>query len=172
MSRTTYTTAEKTAALLQLERLGGNVSLASLQLGIPERTLYTWRRRFYAENKRQQPPPPLPPIHLPDLEDDLQVLTYLRRQIMSEVLRLSSSFVDDVVFTTPQQRVTLLTQLVDRLLKLNTHLHTHPRAYEDEEIEMEHPVEELSDEEYDAKYGTQEDHLRRYHESLPTYNEP
>ncbi|MEZ4666629.1 MAG: helix-turn-helix domain-containing protein [Anaerolineae bacterium] len=171
MSHITYTPSEKTAALLQLERLGGNVVLASRQLGIPERTLYTWRRRFYAENKRQHPPLPLPPTDLPDLEDDLQVLTYLRRQIMSEVLRLSTSFVDEAAFTTPQQRVTILTQLVDRLLKLNSHLHTHPRTYEDEEIEMEHPIKKSSEEEWEAQYGTQEDDIRHNAESLQRHND-
>lgn len=115
--------------------------------------------------QRQTPPPPQQK-ETPVIEDDLHVLTYLRGQIMNEVLRLSTSIEADAQFTTPQQRITLLTQLVDRLLKLNTHLHTHPRAYEDEEIEMEHSIQKLSDEEYDAKYGTQEDHLRRYHESI------
>src|SRR5689334_8646912 len=53
MARTTYTADQKMAALVELERCRGDILRASLNTGIPERTLYTWRRRFYAENKQQ-----------------------------------------------------------------------------------------------------------------------
>jgi hypothetical protein len=122
MPRITYTADQRTAALVEVERCGGDIIRASLKTGIPERTLYTWRRRFYAENKRQQTPP-LPSLKaIPTFKDDLESLAYIRKQMMSELVRLASTFQEDSTFATPQQRALILTQLIDRLIKLDEHL--------------------------------------------------
>ncbi len=122
MARMTYTADQRTAALVEVERCGGDIVRASLKTGIPERTLYTWRRRFYAESKRQQTPPLPSPITIPTFDDDLESLAYIRQQIMSELVRLASNFQEDNAFATPSQRAIILTQLIDRLIKLDDHL--------------------------------------------------
>ncbi len=122
MSRMTYTVDQRTAALVEVERGGGDIIRASLKTGIPERTLYTWRRRFYAENKRQQSPLPPSPIPMPALDGDLESLTYVRQKIMSELVRLAATFQEDTTFASLQQRVIILSQLIDRLIKLDYHL--------------------------------------------------
>ena len=123
MPRTTYTTDQKMAALVELERCRGDILRASLNTGIPERTLYTWRRRFYAENKQQQTPAPPPLLKgLPTFGNDAETLAYVRQQMMSQLVRLVSTFQEDNAIATPQQRALALTQLIDRLIKLDHHL--------------------------------------------------
>jgi transposase-like protein len=141
-----YSPSEKESALNRLREIG-SIPLTALHTNISERTLYAWRQQAWLLQTLQQrtPPPPLQK-EAPIIEDDLEALTYLRGQIMAELLRLSSSFETDNLFTTPQQRVIILTQLVDRLIKLDAHLRTHPNAGDDDEIVMEHDVIELPDE--------------------------
>src|SRR5438105_2838799 len=96
MPRTTYTTDQRMAALVELERCRGDILRASLNTGIPERTLYTWRRRFYAENKQQRSPVPPPlPKEIPTFENDAETLAYVRQQMMSQLVRLVSTFQED-----------------------------------------------------------------------------
>src|SRR5689334_567049 len=120
MSRRVYSREEKVNVLARLQANGGNIILTATQEGIPERTLYTWRRQFYAENQRRQSPPPSP-ISLRDFADDMQVMKFLRHKIMAELLAVANTF-DGVNAISPAQRMTLLTQLMDRLMKLDTHL--------------------------------------------------
>ncbi|MBA3869321.1 MAG: hypothetical protein H0X30_09210 [Anaerolineae bacterium] len=158
MPRMTYTVDQRTAALVELERCRGDILRASLNTGIPERTLYTWRRRFYAENKRQQPPTLPPPKAIPAFNDDFESLSYIRKQMMSELVRLASTFQEDTAFATPQQRALILTQLIDRLIKLDAHLdpYTPTPMYQspDEKFVpffMRHNVEVIDDEENDQR---------------------
>jgi transposase-like protein len=117
-----YTPEEKANALVHLQANGGDVPYTAQQLGIPERTLFTWRRQWYAENQQQQSPLPLLPVSRPDFEDDLEVMVYLRKQIMTELLDMADSLRERTTFTTPTQRIHLLSQLLDRLIKLDHHL--------------------------------------------------
>jgi transposase-like protein len=121
MSRRVYSRDEKVNILAKLQANGGNIILTAVQEGIPERTLYTWHRQFYAENQRRQSPPPSSPISLNNFADDMQVMKYLRRKIIAELLSVANTF-DGVNAISPAQRMTLLAQLMDRLIKLDTHL--------------------------------------------------
>jgi transposase-like protein len=125
-----YSPSEKADALAHLHRTG-NFPMTALQTGISERTLYTWRQQeFLQQTLQQQKPAPLLQKELPVFEDDLDALAYLRQQIMTELVRLSSNLQDDTGFTTPQQRALILTQLIDRLIKLDEHL----KPYEPSEM--------------------------------------
>ena len=115
-----YTPAEKANALIHLHMNGGDIPYTSRQLGISERTLFYWRRNWYAENLQQQSPSLQ--IERPDFKDDLDALAYLRKQIMAELLNMADSFRDGTIFATPAQRIHLLSQLLDRLMKLDAHL--------------------------------------------------
>jgi transposase-like protein len=123
MPKRTYTTEEKAHALAALSQNGGDTLRTSLQMGIPERTLYTWSRRWRAENQ-QQSFSELPPLNTPPVgfENDLNTLAYLRRQIMAELVNLASNFQAGMGFVTPYRRVRVLSQLLDKLMQLDIHL--------------------------------------------------
>jgi len=164
------------AALVELERCRGDILRASLNTGIPERTLYTWRRRFYAENKQQRPsaPPPLQK-EMPIFENDAETLAYVRQQMMSQLVRLVSTFQEDNAIATPQQRALALTQLIDRLIKLDDHLdpYMHTALYQFPDVEqsifLSPRTEDLSeDEDNESEDNKQEDidaHTFKYPES-------
>ncbi len=124
-----YSPSEKADALAHLHRTG-SFPLTALQTGISERTLYTWRQQEFLQQtlQQQKPAPPLQK-EIPTFDDDLDLLDYLRQQIMTELVRLASNF-DDNGFATPQQRAVILTQLIDRLIKLDQHL----KPYQPEEM--------------------------------------
>lgn len=88
MSKTNYTPEQKGAALIQLERNAGNVSLTAQQTNIPERTLYTWHRQFYAQYQQRQSSAPLPPKETPQLEGSVEALQFLRERIVEELVNL------------------------------------------------------------------------------------
>ena len=90
MARRVYTSHEKTNILARLELNGGDIILTAAEVGVPERTLYTWRRRFYAEDQRRQPASSSSPM--PDFENDLEALAYLRRKILNEMLSVANTF--------------------------------------------------------------------------------
>jgi transposase-like protein len=119
MARRNYSQTEKVSILAQLERNGGDIITTAAQVGVPERTLYTWRRQHYAESQRRQPLPP--PSPMPDIGNDLEALAYLRRKIMDELLSIASSF-EGSTNVPPAQRMSLLSGLLDRLMKLDSHL--------------------------------------------------
>jgi transposase-like protein len=125
-----YSPSEKAAALAYLHRTG-SFPITALQTGISERTLYTWRQQEFLQQtlQQQKPTPPLQK-EIPTFDDDLELLDYLRQQIMTELVRLASNFQDDNGFATPQQRALILTQLIDRLIKLDDHL----KPYEPSEM--------------------------------------
>ncbi len=137
-----YTPAEKVSALEQLQTNGGNVTITALQTGISERTLYHWRRQDWLQQilQRQSPPPLLQ--QPPAFDDDLDALRFLRTQIMDELVSLAMTLKDGANLTTPYQRVALLSQLLDRLIKLDAHLkpytpveHTVRIEYADPDME-------------------------------------
>ena len=114
-----YTPEEKANALVHLQ-MTGDIAFTSKQLGIPERTLFDWRRDWYAINPPPQSSPPR--LQQPEFENDLQALAYLRKQIMAELIELAGSYQKGAMFTSPTQRIHLLSQLLDRLMKLDQHL--------------------------------------------------
>jgi hypothetical protein len=126
-----YTNQEKVNALVQLHVNGDDVSLTADQLGIPERTLYHWFRQWQGENRQQNFSLQLPPIRRPDFAGDLDALAYIRKQIMDELLNMAESFRNDATFATPAQRMKLLSQLLDRMMKLDQHLRPYRPAAEE-----------------------------------------
>jgi transposase-like protein len=130
-----YTPTEKADALAHLHQTG-NFTLTALQTGISERTLYTWRQQEFLQQtlQQQKPDPPLQK-EIPTFADDYDTLAYIRSQIMIELVRLTTNFQDDTAFTTPKQRILTLTQLIDRLIKLDDHL----EPYESDEDEDDGP---------------------------------
>jgi len=123
VSRRIYTPEEKATALVRLQMNGGDTSYTAQQLGIPERTLSYWRRNWHGKNLLPQSP--LPQIERPEFEDDLDVLDYVRKQIMAELLNVADTLRESAAFATPAQRIHLLSQLIDRLIKLDQ----HPKPY-------------------------------------------
>jgi hypothetical protein len=116
-----YSPLQKAAALVLLERNSGNFPLTVQQTGISRSTLYEWQseiQAFFQENT----PSIRQPAELPVFSDDLETLAFIRKQIMDEMLRLAVSLKDDPGHSTPYQRVKVLAQLMDRLMKLDHHL--------------------------------------------------
>jgi transposase-like protein len=141
-----YPPDQKTAALVLLERNQGNVQLVAEQMGIPESTLYEWSRsirQWLGQNPLTAPPP----IELPTFNDDLEALSFIRQNIITELSRLSASLQYDPGFSTPYQRALVLSQLMDKLLKLDGHL--KPYMDDDDYVwELSDDVEEVDDEDY------------------------
>ena len=117
----TYSPQEKDLILGKLAANEGDVHQTFLETGVAERTLYRWRAELWQSWRRQVPPPP-PPKPPPEFETDLQALAYLRRKIMMELISVADAFEHSANFATPSQRAKVLTQLLDRLIKLDEHL--------------------------------------------------
>ena len=119
--RNSYTTAQKTAAMTVLERNGGNIQLTAQQTGIPYRTIYDWQRDMLPMLEQYAPASARPPTEMPTFENDLDALAFIRQNILGELSRLSASLQYDSGFSTPYQRALVLSQLMDKLLKLRHH---------------------------------------------------
>jgi hypothetical protein len=111
----------KDAILEKLAANSGDVHQTFLETGIAERTLYRWRGELW-QSWRRHTPPPSPPKPPPEFENDLQALAYLRRKIMNELISVADTFEANANFATPTQRTRVLSQLLDRLMKLDEHL--------------------------------------------------
>ena len=101
---TQYPPEQKQLALEILRDTGGDINQAHIKTGVPERTLYNWRHDLW-QSWRRQTPSPNPPKPLPQFEDDLDAMDFLRQQIMKELLNLANNFQTDMNFMTPAQRV-------------------------------------------------------------------
>lgn len=53
MPTRTYTFEEKLNAIAAFHTHNGNIEAVNLQTGIPHRTLYQWRRNWYAKDQQQ-----------------------------------------------------------------------------------------------------------------------
>jgi hypothetical protein len=148
-----YTPDQKTAVMVLLERAGGNVPLVSQRTGIPVRTLYNWQCQLLPHLQQYAPFVPNPAETLA-FDDDLSALAFIRKQIMDEMIRISSSLKNDNGITTPYQRVLVLSQLMDKMMKLDLHLKPYVPADEDIEYVLTDDVEEVDDDEYDGIYGS------------------
>ena len=117
-----YTPDQHAAAMVVLERNRGDIRATAHQTGIPDRTLRAWRGSILPY---LPPPPPLSrqnTAELPAFENDLDTLAFIRQNILAELSRLSASLQHDSGFSTPYQRALVLSQLMDKLLKLDVHL--------------------------------------------------
>src|SRR6478672_11100034 len=133
-----FSPTEKARALAHLHNTG-SFPLTALQTGISERTLYTWRQQeFLQQTLQQQPPAPLLQKETPTFENDAETLAYVRQQMMSQLVRLVSTFQEDHALATPHQRALALTQLIDRLIKLDDHLdpYMHTALYQFPDVEQ------------------------------------
>jgi transposase-like protein len=134
-----YTPEEKSAILAKVQFNRGDISLTHLQTGIPERTLYAWRREeIFLQRQQQHTISSLPQqssLESPDLaqpaattlelsafENDLEAIKFVRSRIMQELLNLSTSLGDDSGVASPYHRVLILSCLLERLKKLDDHL--------------------------------------------------
>ena len=117
----TYTPQQKAEALELLAATGGDIAQTQMKTGIAERTLYRWRNELWQTWRRQAPPPPSPKP-LPQFADDLEAMDFLRQKIMAELLNLANNYQENLAYTTPTQRVTLMAQFLDRLITLDEHL--------------------------------------------------
>ena len=139
----------KQQALEILRDTGGDINQAHLKTGVPERTLYRWRRGLWQSWRRTSATSvlPNPPKPLPQFEDDLAAMDYIRQKIMSELLNLANNFQADSNYMTPAQRIILLTQLTDRFIKLDEYLRTHENENIEYvyEYEVENHVEKTED---------------------------
>ena len=139
----------KQQALEILRDTGGDIVQAHIKTGVPERTLYRWRNELWQSWRRTSATSvlPNPPNPLPQFEDDLEAMTFIRQKIMSELLNLANNFQTDSNFMTPAQRIILLTQLTDRFIKLDEYLRTHENENIEYvyEYEVENHVEKTED---------------------------
>jgi hypothetical protein len=154
-----YSPEQKAAVMVQLERNGGNVPLTSQQTAVPDRTLYHWQRQILPHLQQYTPLTPVSPPNSAEtlaFDDDLSALAFIRQHIMDEMIRLSASLKHDPGISTPYQRVLVLSQLMDKLMKLDLHL--RPYTTEDDNwddwgfSETEERDEDFDDEDDDPEY--------------------
>jgi FAD/FMN-containing dehydrogenase len=123
-----YTPYHKAAAMVQLERNNGDTQTTASQLGIPVRTLQDWSRGIQAYLLPRAPLPARDLGIIPAFDNDLETLAFIRKHIMDEMLRLAVSLNDSPSHSTPYQRVLVLSQLMDKLMKLDQHLQPYQPA--------------------------------------------
>lgn len=120
MSR--YSQTEKEQILTRLSELNWDVPLASLELKVPERTLYRWKRQW---QEKYLSLPQLPSSFgksykqiEKELNDNFVVGEYtdLRHQLMSHINTLVPTLSQDPDLA--HRRVLALTRLLDRVLQL------------------------------------------------------
>jgi hypothetical protein len=140
-----YTPDHKTAAMVLLERNRGNIQMTAQQAGVPERTLQAWQGEIRPYLQQFFPANVSPAGDTPAFANDLEALAFIRQNMIGELSRLSASLQHDAGFTTPYQRALVMSQLMDKLLKLDLHL--RPYMDDDEEMELSDDVEETDDEE-------------------------
>ena len=120
--------------------------------GVPTRTAPptpTWRRQNESppDIAGPQPPPPSED-NVPVFKNDLDALAYLRRQIVNELVKIASAFQDSLQLVSPYQRVTILSQLTDRLMKLDAHLKPYaPREQVIRIVRVQKPIGYLTGDE-------------------------
>lgn len=143
-----YTPQYKAAVLQKLRDNYGDVARTSLQMGIPERTLYAWKRELQQLQQQQSPLPqqytadPNPigimaPIAQPitsdksgttvtptytSFTDEGEAFHYLRGRLLDELFKIVASLDDSYILMPPHQRALLVSQLIDRLVKLDAYI--------------------------------------------------
>jgi hypothetical protein len=95
------------------------------------------------------------PQQPPTSEDNvLARLRTIREKLVIEAERIAASLADDLEEVPPKQRVVLLTQLLDRLIRLNTHLPIPPSK-----VVVWPPIVRTYDFEYDPSDWAEESPL-------------
>src|SRR5690606_3593455 len=119
--------------MLTQERNNGDILLASLPTGVPERTLQHWRIRQKWQkanvampqiSRQKKELPSLLPPEIADIESAKEddVFKYLREQLMRELLQMVANLADEMDEATFHQRVTALAKLIDRYPKVTSWL--------------------------------------------------
>jgi len=138
-----HTPEQKTVALETLRDTGGDINQTHLKTGIPHRTLYNWRHELW-QSWRRQTPSPTSPKPLPEFEDNLAALDFIREQLMAELLNIANNFQAEMAYMPPAQRVMLISQLMDRFLKLDEYINAHAEEeiihVHEYEYSVAHPV--------------------------------
>jgi hypothetical protein len=123
-----YSPEQKAAAMVRLERNHGDLHRTAAQTGVSIRSLYEWSCSIEAWLLQHTPLDVQDTAVFPAFENDLDSLSFVRKQIMEEIVRTSASLKNDTGITTPYQRVHVLSQLVDKLMKLDDHLRPYKPA--------------------------------------------
>jgi hypothetical protein len=133
-----YTSEEIAVATKALEENGGDISLISTLLGIPERTLYTWRKKYLKTSKKSYSPPPLlppapetpqQPLHPnpfgmthEDLQKALETeyvphpYNDLRQALMADIVKLQPTIAEDPNLA--HVRALAVSRMIDDVLRL------------------------------------------------------
>jgi hypothetical protein len=124
-----YSPRQKQDALEYLEGSDGDVFYAHQETGIPLRTLYTWHRELWLQQSQQQSSlPPLPdlqhpPEPPPQFSDTLSAMKFVRESLIKELTAISAQLKDDPASRmSPHQRALVISQLIDKVMKLDAHL--------------------------------------------------
>jgi len=130
-----YTEEEKAMALQTLANNLGSIAITSIQTGIPERTLFNWRRKQRLEQQAQagflRQHPTLPPQPLPqessennretdEKDEEIHEFQRLRDQLMEHIFTLSQMISIDP--DTAYLKAAAISRLLDRVLKLEAHM--------------------------------------------------
>lgn len=98
-----YSDDEKERILYQLVINDGNVSLTARETGVPERTLYLWKRQLHAKSS--------------SLLQNAEVhFAHIYEHLMQHALTLAETL--DPESPLLLQRVTALSRLIDRVIKI------------------------------------------------------
>lgn len=114
-----YTTEQKNHAITCLKQNEGDLTLTSIQTGIPRRTLYDWKRQLNqpespSTQKNFDPPPP--PHAKAGQQQKIDEIKALRDRLMQRLKDLAYSMDDD-----PQITIAI-SRLLDRLIKLDQYI--------------------------------------------------
>lgn len=163
-----YTDEEKRLVLDRLIANHGDVDLTVSQTGVPERTIARWKQTAQRDGslRPMSMPPPMPPTDTlnspPSLagegpgvgvlsEEITERLTTLREEMLDAADTLSRSIISAIDEAPLNQRVTALSQLIDRIIKVATQLPNEEEIEYVYEYEVEHHVEKKEDLEAEAE---------------------
>jgi transposase-like protein len=140
-----YTATHKNRVLMRLAANGGDVALTSMQMGVPIRTLYQWKRDANPALQLQAVPqsPSTPAQNQAELapgaaQFDLETLTDLRDQLIGYIQRLSKRLDAQIESAPFNQALSGMTELMDQVMKLG-------RVLPPPEVEYYLPGQELVD---------------------------
>ena len=150
-----HTPDRKAAAMQLLERNGGDVYLTHLQTGIPQRTLYSWRTELIVL-RRHTPSPPPPQSTLPDFDDVIDALIYLRNNILEVLQQVVAATSDNLMPYLYWDHIRAQVRLLDCVLKLDKFLapEYHQRA-----LQNALPVRAIFDDDDEYQSASEDDLL-------------
>ena len=121
---------QKAAAIQCLNSNGGDIVTTAVQTGIPIRTLYTWRKELWIQQVKQQHSlTPTPPIEMPQFDNDIDALLYIRGQALKFANAIASAIQERLPTHSNTawmlDRIRAQNGLVTILLKLDAFLKPH-----------------------------------------------